>query len=298
MADVQRLLAEEQRERAEEADQLARMLKHVATADGRIQAGMRALADEREVSQQLGKSLTQKEEECVSLRGQVQDLEQRLEELASTKEQLIEARSSVGELKRQLLDAIAEVDGLKAARDEIASVKRALDESKKDATAKAQELERVNGQLKQANMKAFTANKQLESWKSESQRAIDALRKDDETKLAALEQKLRASETHCKALELEANVARRDRQETRARADSMRQHVEASIKILTLTSEALEAAETVDAEIQKLRAAHEEKRRQVLEQALGVRNALKRASEEGPTVEVSETDWDEDVTKG
>ena len=276
VADVQRLLADEQRERAEEADELARMLKALALAE-------RRLAEERDVAQQLAQSLTQREEECITLRGHLQDAEQRLEDLASTKEQLVAARASEGELKRQLLDSIAEVDALQSAKTELTHAKKVRDETQKDAAEKAQEIERLGAQLKQAHMKAFTANKQLESWKVESQRAMDQLRKEYEERIDALTKKVDAHDKDQRELRAEAAAAR-----------SMRQHIDASIKILGLTSEALEAVEVAEAEIQKLRATHDEKRRKVLEQALGVRNALKRASEEGPTVEVSEADWDAD----
>ena len=295
LADLQRLLADEQRERAEEADQLARMLKHVATAE-------RALAEERDVAQQLGKSLTQREEEVVALRGQVLDLEQRnangaeqiaaLErELADVKEMVVDLRANEGELKRQLLDAIAEHDGLKGARAELDKAQRSLAESEREVVAKGQEIERLGAQLKQAHQKAFTATKQLESWKSESQRAVDQVRKEHEGTIESLTKRLAASETERKTLVSEADVMRRELEAARTRADAMRQHLAASIEILTFTSEALEAAEAAEAEIEKVRAANEAKRRQLLEQALGVRNALKRASEEGPTVEVRESDW-------
>lgn len=295
LADVQRLLADEQRERAEEADQLARMLKHVATTE-------RALAEERDVALQLGKSLTQREEDVVGLRGQVLDLEQRnangteqvsaLErELADVKEMLVELRANEGELKRQLLDAIAEHDGLKGARSELAKAQRALGESEREVVAKGQEIERLGAQLKQAHQKAFTANKQVETWKAESQRAVDNVRKEHEGTIESLGKRLAASEAERTKLASEAGSMRRELQEARARADSMRQHVAASVEILGFTSEALEAAEAADAEIEKVRAANEAKRRQLLEQAAGVRNALKRVSEDGPTVEVRESDW-------
>ncbi|HEY2367387.1 MAG TPA: hypothetical protein VGH87_13420 [Polyangiaceae bacterium] len=295
LADVQRLLADEQRERAEEADQLARMLKHVATAE-------RALAEERDVALQLGKSLTQREQEVVTLRGQVLDLEQRnangneqvgaLErELADMKEMLVDLRATEGELRRQLLDAISELDGLKGARTELANAQKSLGESEREVVSKGQEIERIGAQLKQAHQKAFTATKQLESWKSESQRAIDQVRKELEGTIASLTKRIEASEAERKTLATEAESMRRELKDARARADSMRQHVAASVEILTFTSEALEAAEAADAEIEKVRAANEAKRRSLLEQALGVRNALKNASEDGPTLEVSESDW-------
>jgi chromosome segregation ATPase len=302
VAEVQRLLAEEQRERADEADQLARMLKAVSSAE-------RALAEEREVALQLGKSLTQREEECVALHGRVLDVEQKLEssqeqlttlerELGDTKEKLIDVHASEGELKRQLLDAIAEIDAMKNAKAELVTAQRSLAESERDAVAKGQELERLGTQLKQAHQRAFTANKQLESWKAESQRAIDQVRKDHEGTIASLSKKLEVAEKERAALATEIGTTRTELETTRARADSMRQHIQASIKILTFTSEALEAAEAADVEIHKVRTANEAKRRQLLEQAVGVRNALKGASEDGPTLEVSEADWsDDDETK-
>jgi len=280
LADVQRLLADEQHERAEEADELASMLTAVATAE-------RRLADERDIAQQLGQSLTRREEEVVTLRGQLQDAEQKLEDFVSIKEQLVQAHANEGELKRQLLDSIAELDGLKGAKTELAQAKKTRDDAQRDVVDKAKEIERLSGQLKQANMKAFTATKQVESWKAESQRAMDQLRKEYEQRIDALTKKVAAHEKEETGLRAEAAAAR-----------SMRKQIESSIKILTLTSDALESVEVAEAEIQKLRASYDAKRRKVLEQAVGVRNALKRASEEGPTVEVSEADWDDDVTKG
>jgi chromosome segregation ATPase len=324
LADVQRVLAEEQRERAEEADQLARMLKHVSMADTRLReaeeraeerlgAAARQLEEERDVSQQLGRSLTHKEEECVALRGQVLDVQQQLDnareqfaaseqQLGVTKERLIDVQANEGELKRQLLDAVGEIDALKTARAELVQVKSSLDASQRDAALKAQEVERTNTQLKQAQMKAFAAGKQLESWKVESQRAMEQLRKEHDDAVASLEnqigavsKKLATNEQLRKALGVEADAVRRELKDSLARGATMRQHLEAAIKMLTLTSQALEAAETAELEIQSLRATQEATRRQILEQALGVRDALKRASDDAPTLDVSEADWSEDI---
>jgi hypothetical protein len=126
-------------------------------------------------------------------------------------------------------------------------------------------------------MKAFAANKQLESWKAESQRAMDQMRADHDAAMSKLHGDM-AGEARVKE-ELAARSIlelRRELEQTSTRAAAMKRQIEASFDMIGLVRKSVESIEQAEQEMTRLRERAMAARRTVIEQAAAVGKALKQ----------------------
>jgi chromosome segregation ATPase len=266
LADAQGQLAQEQQGRAEDADALAVMLERVANSERAAEemASLRVeLEREREFVEDLRVSVREKYEDCNTLRQRLADAEslavaKELEE--ATERHALADRADL--LARQLDEAQKQLDLARASDDagrtELAALSTQLDDSRRERGSVEAELEKANAALKNANVKAFAANKQLESWKGESQRAMDESRREHQAAMEALVREVAQGNAMALAL--------------RKRLDSGREKLEA----LTVS---LEAADQQEREIDGLRELAQGTRRVLLEHADHARKALAEGGE-------------------
>jgi hypothetical protein len=181
LADAQSQLANEQQGRAEDADALAALLERVTISERAVTeaANLRVeLEREREFVEELRVSVREKYEDCNALRQSVADTETLLEKERG------ESAERAALLERQLAEAQTRLAGARASeeatRTELAALSTQLVDACQAKESLDAELQKANAALKGANTKVFAANKQLESWKVESQRKIDQDRAEHE----------------------------------------------------------------------------------------------------------------------
>jgi chromosome segregation ATPase len=270
LADAQGQLAVEQQGRAEDADALAVMLERVANSERAAEeaANLRVeLEREREFVEELRVSVREKYEDCNTLRQRLADaealavakeLEDAAERHALTDRADLFARQ-LDEAQKQLELARATEE---AARTELARLSTELEDSRRERGSVEAELEKANAALKNANMKTFAANKQLESWKGESQRAMDESRREHQAALEAL-----AGEV------VQGN----------ATALALRRQLEGAREKLEALTVSLGAVDQQEREIDGLRELTQGTRRMLLEHADHARKALAEGEEVRPT---------------
>jgi chromosome segregation ATPase len=189
LADAHRLLAREQEERAEDADKIAQLVERVTEIESRLTAAdmkvaelAHELEDARQIGQELRISEQVKEDANEVLRKQVGEMQLEAEAHARLQSQLVE-------LQKEMAAARTVAEAAQAARklesSELEKARVALEMTKGERDKHADEVAKLDGNLKQANMKAVAAAKQLETWKTESQRMMDQLRRDHEIAVAA-----------------------------------------------------------------------------------------------------------------
>ncbi|HEY1957567.1 MAG TPA: hypothetical protein VGH28_18235 [Polyangiaceae bacterium] len=251
LAETQQKLAREQQERAEDADRLAEMLSHVSNSEARVRA-----AEGRAESEMTGIT-----HEATVLRERVSRQE---DELIATSLEIEQGRRALAAAQEEAAAARAEAAELRSAKEELAHATAALEMAQKHLADQKAELAKVQGTLRLAQTRAFTANRQFESWK-----------KDHEAQVRTTSE-------------------RADR-----RAQSMRKYIEASTEMLRLTATALEGIERGELEMDRMRETQRAERRAVLERALAVRESLRKAASgdfDGEvTVEVTEELWTEET---
>jgi chromosome segregation ATPase len=274
LADAQGQLAQEQQGRAEDADALAVILERVANSERAAEeaANLRAeLEREREFVEELRVSVREKYEDCNTLRQRLADAEslavaKGLEE--ATERHALADRAEL--FARQLDEAQKQLELARASdeagRTQLAVLSTQLEDSRRERGSVEAELERVNVALKNANMKAFAANKQLESWKVESQRAMDQNRLEHQASMEALTREVAQSNAVAVAL--------------RRRLDAAKEKLEA----LTTSLGALDQKER---EINGLRELAEGARRLALENADHARKALAELEERATPTDVT-----------
>ena len=220
-------LAEEQEGRAADADEVARLLDRVASEDAVVQALRDDLARERAFVEELRVSVQEKYNDCATLRQRLADAEsliaKELEEAADRRALAVRAERAeqdLSDVRKQLDVSRASED---SARTEIASLSTQLEELRRAHTSAKAELDKAKESLKTANMKAFAANRQLESWKSESLRTMEEMRSAQNAVVAGL------TADHARAVE----ALRREAGEGSAALAALRKRVEAAIDELT-----------------------------------------------------------------
>ncbi len=194
LADAQGQLAHEQQGRAEDADALAALLEKVASAERAVAeaADLRIeLEREREFVEELRASVREKYEDGNTLRqrlAEAQTLVARGLEEAADRHALAER---VELLERHHGETKKERDGARASEEaktaDLGALSTRLEESRRERESLDGELQKANVALKNANMKAFAANKQLESWKVESERTIEQFRVEHRIAVDALQ---------------------------------------------------------------------------------------------------------------
>ena len=242
LADAQQKLAREQQGRAEDADKLAEMLARISNAEARARA-----AEGRVESEVAGVT-----HEAAVLRERVTRQE---DELIASSLEIEQGRRALDAAREDAAAARAEAAELRAAKDDLAKKAAELEAAQKQLAEHTSAMTKAQANLRQAQMRAFTANRQLETWKKD----------------------------HA------AELAREGR-----RAQTMRKYIEASTEMLRLTATALEGIERGEADMDRMREAQRAERRAVLERALAVRESLRKAASgdfDEVTVEVSEEAW-------
>jgi predicted nucleic acid-binding Zn-ribbon protein len=260
LAEAQGQLAQEQHGRAEDADALAVMLERVASSERAVAeaANLRLeLEREREFVEELRVSVREKYEDCNSLRQRLADAEsliaKQIEEAAER--YALSERAEL--LQRQLTDAQKQLELERASeaagRTERAALSTQLEDVRREQASLEAELQKANSAVKNANMRAFAANKQLDSWKSESQRMIEQSRLEHQISLDALRREI---------MQGNATVA-----ELRRQLDDAAEKLDA----LTLSFDAIDKREC---EIDTLRELAQAARRAALDQTGHARKAL------------------------
>jgi chromosome segregation ATPase len=227
-------LAEEQQGRANDADEIAKLLDRVAGEDAVVQTLRDDLARERAFVEELRVSVQEKYNDCSTLRQRLADAESLIaKELddAADRHALVQraerAEQDLAEVRKQLDVSRTSED---SARSEIAKLGNQLEELRRVHAASEVELGKANQALKSANMKAFAANRQLESWKSESLRMIEQTRAEQGAVVANL------TAEHARAVE----SVRREASEGSAALAALRQRVEAAAAELAMAAKSLE----------------------------------------------------------
>jgi hypothetical protein len=163
-------LASEQEGRANDAERMGTLLDRISGDDAVVQSLRDDLARERAFVEELRVSVQEKYADCNALRQRLAEVEESL-----TAKELDEAAER--HVQTQRADR---------AEQEAAELKKQLEALRRDHSAREAELEKTHQALKTANIKAFAANRQLESWKSESFRMIEQTRAEHATTLEAL----------------------------------------------------------------------------------------------------------------
>jgi hypothetical protein len=268
LADTQAELAREQQGRAEDAEEMARVLERLARAESEVDSARDDVERERAFVEELRVSVREKYEDCNTLKQKLADAEtlvaNQLDEAAER--QKLAARAELAE--RELADVKKQLEVARAseqaARAEIATAGSQLEILRRAFEQQEAELTKANAGLKAANIKAFTANKQLESWRAESQRTLEQTRIEQEAAIA----KMLAE--HAKTLEdvrSEASLAK-------SVAQSAEKQIQAAHEKLALVTSSMEALDEAERQMQALREKAHSARRTALEHATHARKSL------------------------
>jgi hypothetical protein len=268
LSDAQSQLAREQDGRAADAEEVARVLSLLSKAEADNHALGEELRREQTFVEELRVSVREKYEDCNVLRGQLADAQslvaKELEE-AANRGALVEraerAEHEGAELKVRLETLRASDE---SARAEVATISSQLRELQATHEALQAELAKSNATLKNANMKAYAANKQLESWKSESQRTMEQTRIEQEAALAKM-----AAE-HSMA----ADALRLRAEEAGATALGLEKQMAGAMEKLSLVAKALDSIGEAERQAHGLREQAKVARRSALEQTALVRRLL------------------------
>jgi hypothetical protein len=207
-------LASEQEDRANDSEKMGTLLDRIAGDDAVTQSLRDDLARERSFIEELRVSVQDKYADCSTLRQQLTDAEERLaakerdeaseRDLATQRaeraeQDLSEVRQELEALRHDHTTQAAECQVLtqraERAEQDLSEVRKELEALRQDHATRTAELEKASHALKTSNMKAFAANRQLESWKSESFRMIEQTRAEQ----GAVIESLRAE--HSKSME-------------------------------------------------------------------------------------------------
>jgi hypothetical protein len=272
LSDVQGQLAREQEGRAADAEEMARVLALLSTSEAENDSLASDLERERVFVEELRVSVREKYEDCNVLRQRLADAEsllaKELEEAAdrhALTERAERAEHRVSDLTERLEESRA---GQESARTEVATISAQLHELRSAHEEVEAELVKSNATLKNAHMKVFAANKQLESWKSESQRTMEQTRTEQEAALAKMTAE--HSET--------AAALRRQADDAGALVVSLQKQMEAATEKLALAAKSLEVLEEVERQVHGVREQARTARRLVFDHALQARKALSPAS--------------------
>jgi DNA repair exonuclease SbcCD ATPase subunit len=244
LSETRAELASEQEGRADDADEMARLLDRIASDDAVSQSLRDDLERERAFVEELRVSVQEKYADCNTLRQRLADAEslvaKELDEAAdrhAITERAERAEQDLAEVRKQLDEVRKQLDvsrmSEESTRTEIATLSTQLEVLRRAFTTQEAELGKVNQALKSANMKAFAANRQLESWKSESLRMIEQTRAEQGVVIAGL------TAEHAKALE----SLRREAGEGNAAAAAMRKRVDAATEGLAAAAKLVEATQ-------------------------------------------------------
>jgi hypothetical protein len=230
-------LAEEQEGRANDTEEMAKLLDRIASEDAVAQSLRDDLERERTFVEELRVSVQEKYADCNTLRQRLADAEsliaKELDEAAerhTLTQRAEQAEHDLAEVRKQLDVSRASEE---ATRSEIATVSTQLEVLRRAYGTQEAELEKANQALKSANVKAFAANKQLESWKSESLRMIEQTRAEQSAVIANL------TAEHSKAIE----TLRREAGEGNAAAAAMRKKMNAANAGLAAAAKLFEATQ-------------------------------------------------------
>jgi hypothetical protein len=272
LSDVQGQLAREQEGRAADAEEMARVLALLSTSEAENDSLASDLERERVFVEELRVSVREKYEDCNVLRQRLADAEsllaKELEEAAdrhALTERAERAEHRVSDLTERLEESRA---GQESARTEVATISAQLHELRSAHEEMEAELAKSNATLKNAHMKVFAANKQLESWKSESQRTMEQTRTEQDAALAKMTAE--HSET--------AAALRRQADDAGALVVSLQKQMEVATEKLALASKSLEVLEEVERQVHGVREQARTARRLVFDHALQARKALSPAS--------------------
>jgi DNA repair exonuclease SbcCD ATPase subunit len=272
LSDVQGQLAREQEGRAADAEEMARVLALLSTSEAENDSLASDLERERVFVEELRVSVREKYEDCNVLRQRLADAEsllaKELEEAAdrhALTERAERAEHRVSDLTERLEESRASQE---SARTEVATISAQLHELRSAHEEMEAELAKSNATLKNAHMKVFAANKQLESWKSESQRTMEQTRTEQDAALAKMTAE--HSET--------AAALRRQADDAGALVVSLQKQMEVATEKLALASKSLEVLEEVERQVHGVREQARTARRLVFDHALQARKALSPAS--------------------
>ena len=276
LSDTQAQRAREQEERALDAEEIARVVSLLSSAEAENKTLLVDLERERAFVEELRVSVREKYEDCNVLRQRLADAESLVaKELeAATERQALRERAERAELEVADLNKQLEVSRAseESARGENATLSVQQNELRRVHEALEVELAKTNATLKNANMKAFAASKQLESWRSESQRTMEQTRIEQEAALAKL------TLEHAKG----AEVLRQRADEATAAATALRTQLEGVTEKLSLTTKSLEALEEVERQVQGLREQAKSARRSTLDQVAQTRKWLMMGTQTPP----------------
>jgi DNA repair exonuclease SbcCD ATPase subunit len=272
LSDVQGQLAREQEGRAADAEEMARVLGLLSTSEAENDGLAGDLERERVFVEELRVSVREKYEDCNVLRQRLADAEsllaKELEEAAdrhALTERAERAEHRVSDLTERLEESRASQE---SARTEVATISAQLHELRSAHEELEAELEKSNATLKNAHMKVFAANKQLESWKSESQRTMEQTRTEQEAAMA------RMTAEHSET----AAALRRQADDAGALVMSLQKQMEVATEKLALAAKSLEVLEEVERQVHGVREQARTARRLVFDHALQARKALSPAS--------------------
>jgi hypothetical protein len=244
LSDAQGQLAREQEGRATDAEELARVLVLLSSSETENDALIGDLERERAFVEELRVSVREKYEECNVLRQRLADAEslvaKQLEEAAERATLGERAEHEVSDLTERLAEARASGE---SARTEIAALS-----TQRDALQRAQEtlegeLAETDAALKSAHMKVLAANKQLESWKSESHHTMEQTRLEQEAVLA---------KTTAEHAEATASL-RRQADDAGTLVLTLQKQMEGATEELELAAKSLEALEDFERQVHGLR---------------------------------------------
>jgi hypothetical protein len=237
LSEARAELAEEQEGRANDAEEVSKLLDRIASEDAVAQSLREDLERERTFVEELRVSVQEKYADCNTLRQRLADAEslvaKELDEAADRHvltQRAEQAEHDLAEVRKQLDVSRASEE---ATRSEIATVSTQLEVLRRAYGTQEAELEKANQALKSANMKAFAANKQLESWKSESLRMIEQTRAEQSAVIANL------TAEHARAIE----ALRREASEGSAAAATMRKKMDAANAGLAAAAKLFEATQ-------------------------------------------------------
>jgi chromosome segregation ATPase len=268
LADAQGELAREQQSRADDAEEMARVLERLATAEAEGETLQDDIERERAFVEELRVSVREKYEDCNTLRQKLADAEtlvaKELEEAGerhALSERADAAERNLTDVNKQLAVSRASEE---SARHEIATLSSQLEILRGAFEKQEAELTKVNTGLKNANMKTFAANKQLESWKAESQRTMEQTRVEQEVVLAKL------TTEHAKTLE----DVRREASEAKALSQAAEKQMALANEKLSLVTHSMDTLEEAERQMQSLRDKAYGARKAALEHATHARKSL------------------------
>jgi chromosome segregation ATPase len=176
--------------------------------------------------------------------------------------QLEGARASEEAQRTEREALFTQLEGARASeeaqRTELAALSAQLEERRRAQESLDGELQKTNAALKTANMKAFATNKQLESWKIESQRKIDQERAEHQAAVESLQREI-----------LQGTTA----------AAALRKQVDGAASVLETLARSLDALDQRESEMESLRELAQGARRAATEQTARARKVLASGAE-------------------